>query len=117
SAGETNKPHRHFAFALSIGTAALIVIYVFANFGYIAALGPDGVSDSNRVAATAVSLVGGSIAAKLVALAILISIFSAANSILLTTPRVYYAMAGDALFFQQLSEVHSRFGTPAFSVI
>jgi APA family basic amino acid/polyamine antiporter len=43
--------------------------------------------------------------------------FSAANSIVLTAPRVYYAMARDGLFFSKLSLVHPRFGTPAFAVI
>src|SRR5262249_23472222 len=56
-AGETIDPKRNFAGGLIVGTAALIVIYVFANFGYIAALGADGVSASDRVAATSVSTV------------------------------------------------------------
>jgi basic amino acid/polyamine antiporter, APA family len=117
SAGETIDPQRNFPVALLTGTAALIFLYVFANFGYVAALGADGVAASNRVAASAVSLVGGPFASKLVTLAILISIFSAANAGLLTCPRVYYAMARDRLFFKRLSEVHPRFGTPAYSVI
>src|ERR1700722_20200841 len=54
---------------------------------------------------------------KLVGIAILISIFSAANSICLTAPRVYYAMARDGVFFRRLAEVHPRFGTPAVAVI
>ena len=43
--------------------------------------------------------------------------FSAANSIALTAPRVYYAMARDGLFFRQLAKVHPRFGTPTFAVL
>ncbi|MBA3385760.1 MAG: amino acid permease, partial [Chthoniobacterales bacterium] len=35
----------------------------------------------------------------------------------LSSPRVYYAMARDRLFFQRLAEVHPRFQTPAFAVI
>lgn len=117
SAGETINPQRNFPLAFLVGSVALIAIYLLANFGYLAALGPEGVASSNRVAATAVSLVIGPVAAKLVAVTILISMFSAANSIVLTAPRVYYAMARDGLFFKRLSEVHPRFGTPAFAVI
>ncbi len=117
SAGETINPQRNFPLAFLVGSAALIGIYLFANFGYLAALGPEGVANSNRVAASAVSLAIGPVAAKLVALTILISMFSAANSLVLTAPRVYYAMAKDGLFFKKLSEVHPRFGTPAFAVI
>ena len=116
SAGEAINPQRNFPRAFLVGSAALIAIYLFANFGYLAALGPAGVSRSNRVAASAVSLVISPVAAKLVALTILISIFSAANSIMLTAPRVYYAMARDGVFFNRLSEIHPRYGTPAFAV-
>jgi APA family basic amino acid/polyamine antiporter len=88
-----------------------------ANLAYIAALGPTKAALTDSIAATAVTAVVGPGAAKLVALAILISIFSAANGIALTAPRVYYAMARDGLFFHRLAEVHPRFHTPAFAVI
>lgn len=117
SAGEVVNAKRNLPLGLVIGTAALIGIYVIPNLGYLAALGPAGVSNSNRLAATAVSAVLNPVAAKLITLMILISIFSAANSVLLTSPRVYYAMARDRLFFQRLAEVHPRFRTPAFAII
>ena len=117
SAGETMNPRRNFPLAFLIGSAALMFIYLFANVGYLAALGPAGVVGSNRVAATAVATAIHPAIAKLVTITILISIFSAANSVVLTSPRVYYAMAKDGLFFKRLSEVHPRFGTPAFAVI
>ncbi len=117
SAGEVVNAPRNLPLGLVAGTAALIGIYLIANFGYLAALGPAGVAGSNRLAATAVSTVVSPLAAKLVTLMILISIFSAANGTMLTAPRVYYAMARDRLFFQRLAEVHPRFKTPAFAII
>jgi basic amino acid/polyamine antiporter, APA family len=117
SAGESINPQRDFPLAFLIGSAGLIGIYLLANFGYLAALGSEGVAGSNRVAMTAVTAVGNPNLARIVGLAILISIFSAANSIILTAPRVYYAMAKDGIFFHRLAEVHPRFGTPAFAVV
>ncbi len=117
SAGETLDAQRNFPKALVIGSAALIGIYLLANLAYIAALGPTRAAQTDSIAATAVSAIVGPGAAKLVALAILISIFSAANGIALTAPRVYYAMARDGLFFHRLAEVHPRFHTPAFAVL
>jgi APA family basic amino acid/polyamine antiporter len=116
SAGETVNPQRTFPLAFLIGTGGLIVIYIFANVAYLAALGADGVAGSTRVAASALAVVVGHGAAKLIAIAILISMFSAANSIMLNSPRVYYAMAKDRLFFRALAEVHPKFGTPAFAI-
>jgi APA family basic amino acid/polyamine antiporter len=117
SAGETIRPQRNFPLGIAIGTAALIFIYCFANFAYIAALGPAEAARSNSIAATAVSAVFGAIAGKLIAGAILVSIFSAANTNVLTSPRVFYAMARDGLFFRRLAEIHPHFGTPAIAIV
>jgi APA family basic amino acid/polyamine antiporter len=116
SAGETVNPQRTFPVAFLIGTGTLVAIYLLVNVAYLSALGPDGVSSSTRVAASALSVVVGRGAAKLITIAILISIFSAANSIMLNAPRVYYAMARNGLFFRTLAEVHPKFGTPAFAI-
>jgi basic amino acid/polyamine antiporter, APA family len=117
SAGEALNPQRTFPRAIVIGTASLIIIYLFANAGYLAALGSEGVARSDRVAAEAMGAVLGPVAAKLIAAAILVSIFSATNGLTITAPRLYYAMARDGLFFAKLAEVHPRFGTPALSIV
>jgi APA family basic amino acid/polyamine antiporter len=117
SAGEAINPQRTFPRAIVIGTASLVGIYLFANVGYLAALGVDGVAGSDRVAAEAVGAIVGPGSAKLIAAAILVSIFSAANGLTISAPRVYYAMARDGLFFRTLGDVHPRYGTPAVSIV
>jgi APA family basic amino acid/polyamine antiporter len=117
SAGEVINPQRNFPRALFGGTAALIAIYLISNLAYIAALGPKGVAESGSVAPDSLTAVINPMAAKGIAIAILVSVFSAANSNVLTCPRVYYAMANDGLFFRKLAEVHPRFGTPAFAIV
>jgi APA family basic amino acid/polyamine antiporter len=116
SAGEALDPQRTFARGIVIGTAALVVLYLFANIGYLAALGPDGVQGSQRVAADAVGTLFGPVAAKFVSAAVLVSVFSAANGLALTGPRMYFAMGRDGVFFRALGEVHPRFGTPAIAI-
>ncbi|MCI0490614.1 MAG: amino acid permease [Blastocatellia bacterium] len=117
SAGETIDAKRNFPRAFLIGMATLIFIYLLANVAYLWALSPAEVALSKSVAATAVGATVGPWTAKLVAIVIAISIFSATNANVLTGSRVYYTMARDKLFFQKLAEVHPRFGTPAFAVI
>jgi len=117
NAGEVTNAKRNFPLGLLIGTSALIGIYLLANLGYLAALGGIGVAKSDRLAATAVSTVIAPAAVKLITIMILISIFSATNGAILSSPRVYYAMARDGLFFHKLAEVHPSFQTPAFAVI
>jgi APA family basic amino acid/polyamine antiporter len=116
SAGETVDPQHAFPRGIVAGTAVTMTIYLIANVAYVAALGPARVAQSNRVAAEAVGAVLGGGAGKLVAAAILVSIFSATNGLTLTAPRVYFAMARDGVFFRRLADIHPRFGTPAFAV-
>ena len=117
SAGEAKDPQRTFPRAISIATFLLIVLYLMANLGYVRALGPAGVANSQRVAADAIGTILGPVAGAVVSALILVSIFSALNGLILTTPRMYYAMARDGLFFQKLTSVHPRFGTPAFAIV
>src|SRR5882672_7991815 len=117
SAGEAIDPQRTFPRAIVIGTASLVGIYLFANVGYLAALGTEGVAHSDRVAAEAVGAIVGPGSAKLIAAAILVSMFSATNGLTLSAPRVYYAMARDGLFFRTLGDVHATYGTPAVSIV
>jgi len=117
SAGETVNPQRNFPRAFFMGTGALIIIYLLANVAYLAALGPAGVSETSSVAAASLRAVVNPQVAKLIAIAIGISIFSAANSVTLTSPRVYYAMAIDGVFFKSLANVHPRLRTPAVAII
>lgn len=116
SAGEALDPQRTFARGIILGTAALVALYLLANIGYLATLGPDGVAGSQRVAADAVRALFGPVAAKLVGAAVLISVFSAANGLALTGPRMYYAMGRDGVFFEALGRVHPRFNTPAIAI-
>src|SRR6266851_4732840 len=97
TAGETVNPQRTFPVAFLVGTAALTAIYLFANLAYLAALGATGVAGSTRVAAAALSQDVNHGAGKLVAVAILISMFSAGNAVAPSAPRVSYAMAKDGL--------------------
>ena len=117
SAGETVDPQRTFGRGIVIGTMILIAIYVFANIGYFAALGIDGVAASDRVASDAATAVLGPWAGRALAAVILVSIFSAANGMMLTLPRLFFAMAQDGLFFSRLARVHPRFGTPAAAIV
>ena len=117
TAGETLEPQRNFPRGLAIGALALIAIYTLADVAYLHALGPARAAQTDTIAAVAVAAVLGSKAGKLVALMILVSVFSAANSTVLTAPRVFHAMAEDGVFFPTLARVHPRYRTPAAAIV
>jgi APA family basic amino acid/polyamine antiporter len=55
-------------------------------------------------------------AAKALTALVLVSIFSAANGLMLTTPRLYYAMARDGVFFARFAKISPRYDTPAAAI-
>jgi APA family basic amino acid/polyamine antiporter len=116
-AGEARNPQRTFPRAITLALAGVATLYVVTNIGYVAALGPTAVAQSQRVAADALTATVGSGAARLVSVLILISILSATNASVLSPSRIYYAMARDGVFFARLAEVSPRFGTPALALI
>jgi APA family basic amino acid/polyamine antiporter len=117
SAGEVVDPQKAFPRAFLLGSLVLAGLYIVAVIAYLVALGPAGATASNTIASTSVGVVLGRKAEIIVALTILVSTFSAANSVILTAPRVFYAMANDNLFFKKLAEVHPRFQTPASAIV
>ena len=117
SAGEVIDPQKSFPRAFLLGSLLLIVLYLVAVLAYIIALGPAAASVSTAIAADATRLVLGPWAGKLIAATILISTFSATNSVILTAPRVFYAMANDHLFFEKFAAIHPRYRTPVVAIV
>jgi len=117
SAGETKNPGRNLPWGIFIGTLAVIGIYIVTNLAYIYVFPAGQIAQSDRIASDVMSLIVGPVGASIVAVIILFSITGAANQVLLTSPRVYYAMAKDGLFFRRISDVHLKFLTPHVSIV
>ncbi|HLP74283.1 MAG TPA: amino acid permease [Bacteroidales bacterium] len=115
-AGETKNPSRNVPIAMVTGAIVVILIYLLVNISYMLLLPIEKITVSERVAAEAVSTIlpwGG----LLVAAIISISTFGTMGIYTLSTPRIYYAMAEDGLFFNALAKVHPRFMTPVNAII
>jgi APA family basic amino acid/polyamine antiporter len=61
--------------------------------------------------------VSGGTAALFIPVLILVSIVGAANGMILTGPRVYYAMVREGLFFRAFGTVRARFRAPVFAIV
>jgi APA family basic amino acid/polyamine antiporter len=48
---------------------------------------------------------------------VMISSFSSLNGSMLASPRVFFAMADDGLFFETIARVHPRFRTPYVAIL
>jgi APA family basic amino acid/polyamine antiporter len=117
SAGELKKPERNLPLGIFIGTVAVIFLYLAANLAYLYAYPSSFIATSSRIGADAMNAALGPVGASIIAFIILFSITGAANGHHLTSPRVYYAMSKDRLFFKVLAKVHPRFLTPYISIV
>ena len=130
TAGEVKNPKRNLPLSLAVGTGVVILLYVAANFIFLAHLPFDGnpngtdvvargikYAASDRVGTAVLQQMFGSSGAGLMAIAILISTFGCCNGLILSGARVYYAMAKDGLFFKSTGKVHPRYLTPKNALI
>ncbi len=117
SAGETKNPQRNLPLGILVGTLAVIVLYVLANMAYLYLFPVGDIAKSGSIAPDVMNIVMGPFGSSLIIALILFSILGAANQNMLTSPRVYFAMARDGLFFKKISEVHPKFLTPHVSII
>jgi amino acid transporter len=115
-AGEVRDPGRLLPRALITGTSLVVVVYLAANAAYLYVLPFATVTASPLVATDAMVRVLGAGGANAVAVMVMISTFGAANALVLTQPRVFYAMARERLLFAPLARVHPKFGTPHVAV-
>jgi len=116
-AGEVRDPGRALPRALLAGTAIVVAIYVSANAAYLHVLPYAALRASPLVASDTMVRVVGSIGAAAVASAVIVSTFGTVNGLVLTQPRVFYAMADAGLLFRPLARVHPRFATPHVAIV
>lgn len=116
AAGEVSNPQRTLPRAIVIGTLAIIGIYLAANVAYLYVVPIDRMATSPLIAADTMQTLFGRAGLALVAVVVTISTFGALIAIMLSAPRVFFAMADDGLFFRAMARVHPRYGTPHVAI-
>ena len=115
-AGEVKDPQRNLPKALILGTVAIIAIYLLANVAYLAVLSVEEMRTSRLVAADVAERVLGSPGVAFVGVTVMLSTFGSLTASLFASPRIFFAMAEDGLFFRSVAKVHPKFGTPHVAI-
>lgn len=115
--GEVREPTRTLPRALLGGTAAIVVIYLVVNAAYLFLLSVSDMGNRPLVAADAARAIFGGAGASVVAAMVMVSAFGALNGATMTGPRIFFAMAGDGLFFRPVAAVHARYRTPWVAIV
>ncbi|MFL5539530.1 MAG: APC family permease [Longimicrobiaceae bacterium] len=118
AAAEVNRPQRNLPLALAMGTGAVTLLYVLANFAYLSVLKLSEIQNApqDRVGTLALEHMFGPVGAYLMAGAILISTFGCINGLILAGARVYYAMARDGVFFERAGHISPRTHVPVWAL-
>ena len=125
---EVKDPRRTLPLSLALGTAIVILLYCLANVAYLMLLplhGSPGAVDligrgiqhasEDRVGTAAVEWIFGPSGALIMAAFVMISTFGCENGLILSGPRLYYAMARDRLFFAGAARLN-RHAVPAWGL-
>jgi amino acid transporter len=116
-AGEVKDPQKTLPKAIMTGTAALIALYMLANAAYLYVSPVELIARSPLIAATTMEAIFGGPGGVMVSAFVMIATFSSLNGIVLTSPRIFFAMADDGMFFRAFSRVHPRYQTPYASIL
>jgi basic amino acid/polyamine antiporter, APA family len=119
AAGEMRDPRRDIPVAMVSGALLVTVLYLLANVAYLCLLPAASIAGApqDRVGTVAMAAVFGAPGLYLMAAAIVLSCFGCNAALILSGPRVYYAMARDGLFFRSAGVLHPRYRTPAVALV
>jgi len=125
ASGEVKNPKRTIPLSLFLGTFIVGILYFLVNVVYIKALpmlGNQNATDvigrgiqfasEDRVATAVMFQILGKSAEIIMALVVIISTFGCNNGMVISGPRLYYAMAKDKVFFRAAGSLN-RFRVPA----
>jgi len=115
--GEVKNPQKNIPLALFWGTLTVMGVYILINLVYLYILPVDVMSQSKLVAADTAKAFLGNFGGAFIVLAVMLSTFGTANGSIMTSARVYFAMAKKKAFFPSLGTIHPKFHTPAVSLI
>ena len=114
--GEVRDPQRTLPRALLIGTAIVVVLYLAANLIYLYLIPIQQMKQAELVASDVARLLIGQAGIVAISAAVAVSTFGTLNGSMMTSPRIFYAMAEDQLFPKAIAKVDPVTGSPTGAV-
>ena len=114
-AGEVRDPRRTLPFAILASLAVIVPLYLLIQFVAIGTLPELG--GSSAPLADAARRFAGSLGAGAIVVGALVSISGTLNGLVLSAPRLLYAMAERGQLPAPLARTHARFHTPHWAIV
>ncbi len=114
--GEIRDPARTLPRALALGVGVATVVYILTSAAFIHLVPIEAAGSGPAFAAQAGAALFGRSGGSIFAGVVLVAIAGSLAAVLMTAPRVNYAMARDGLFPAAVGRLHPRFGTPVRAI-
>ena len=115
-AGEARDPAYTLPRALALGVGIVTAIYILTSAVFLYLVPLERVTSGETFAAQVGELLFGPAGGRVFAGVVIVAVLGSLLALLMALPRVYYAMARNAVFFPAVATVHPRFGTPARAI-
>jgi APA family basic amino acid/polyamine antiporter len=115
-AGEVREPRYTLPRAMAFGVLIVTLVYILTSGVFIYLVSPDNVTSGETFAAQAGETLFGSFGGQVFSAIVIVSVLGSLAAVVMSAPRVYFAMAQDGLFFPGAATIHPRFGTPARAI-
>lgn len=113
---EIVDPQRNIPRALLIGASVVTLLYLMLNVVYLYAVPPNQMAGVMEIGSKAAAQLFGGRINRLFSAAVALGIMSVLSAMVMTGPRVYYAMSRDGVFFPLFGRLNSDRKTPASSI-
>jgi APA family basic amino acid/polyamine antiporter len=91
------RPGKNIPRGIFMGIFIIIVLYLSINYAYIRVIGLDGLRNTKGIASVMAAHVFGDGAGKILSVLLFLSVLAYVNVLLMSNPRVMYAMAEDGV--------------------
>ncbi|HKG61614.1 MAG TPA: amino acid permease [Pyrinomonadaceae bacterium] len=115
-AGEVKNPARTLPLALTYGVIIITIVYVLTSLNFVYLVPLDGVTSGETFAAQAGEVLFGRAGGLIFSLIVVVAVLGSITAVVMSAPRVYFAMARDGLFVPSVAVLHSRYETPARAI-
>jgi APA family basic amino acid/polyamine antiporter len=115
-AGEVRNAGRTLPRALIYGVFIVTLVYVLTSSVFLYLVPLETVTSGETFAAQAGNVLFGRAGGQVFAAIVAVTVLGSLAAIIMSAPRVYFAMARDGLFFPAAAFVHPKFGTPARTI-
>lgn len=94
---EIEKPNKNIPRGIFIGIFVIILLYLLINVAYVQVIGFEELKTSKNIAAIMASKVFGVYAERILSVLLFLGVLAYINAVLLSNPRVMYAMSEDGI--------------------